>query len=455
MWTYSVSEVASIVDGTVVGDGAVTVSGVFTDSRADGSEMLFVALRGENFDGHRFVSDAAQKGAKAALVTEPVAVSSLAQIVVCDTLQALTRLATHHRRRFNLKVAAITGSAGKTTTRTLLSGILGVSKKVHEPEKNFNNHIGVPLTMMKLDRSYDAAVFELGCSDFNEIGPLTKIVSPHVALITNVGPAHLEKLKNLEGVARAKGELFDELDADAIAIVNLDDPHISKMHTCAENRVTFSTGGASSDVMLLDRTPGPFGQSLTMKLNDTRMDVAFPLPGFHNAIDATAAAAAALAMGASLDDIKTGLASAKTRPGRFEIHDKNGVCVIDDTYNANPSSVAASLEVLAEMVPAAQRMAVLGDMLELGVNTLDAHRQIGRIAARLGLKKLFLFGAFADATKQGAVAEGMDALKIECSDNVLEIAKKVVEISKSGDALLIKGSRGMKLERVVCAILEG
>ncbi|MBN2718607.1 MAG: UDP-N-acetylmuramoyl-tripeptide--D-alanyl-D-alanine ligase [Deltaproteobacteria bacterium] len=455
MWTYTLNQIAKCCDGQVVGDGTLTVSGVFTDSRVDGAKRIFVALGGDNFDGHDFVNHAASNGAAAVLVSRPVPNVAIPQIVVADTLAGLTDFATFHRTTFKKQVAAVTGSAGKTTTRSLLATVLRTTGKVLEPEKNFNNHIGVPLTVLNLDNSYDAAVFELGCSGFNEIGPLTQIVAPHVALITNVGKAHLENLKNLEGVARAKGELFLAQRPDGCAILNADDPWIMKMPRCAERVITFSASGNDADVILLERTPSPSGQRLKIKIKDEILDVKFALPGIHNAVDATAAAAAALAMGTPVADIKRGLASAKAYPGRFNILDKQGICIIDDTYNANPSSMTASLNVLSEMVAASHRMAVLGDMLELGDDSVLAHREIGKVAAGLHLKQLFVTGNYAEEVKTGAVLNGMPAENIVCDDNVDKIVKKVLEISKSGDALLIKGSRGMKLERVVHAILEG
>ena len=455
MWTYTLAEIANICEARIHGNTDCSVSGVFTDSRIDGTGKLFIALKGENFDGHDYVGKAASQGAMAAMVSHPVAGAEIPQMIVSDTLAGLTRFATAHRRRFRRKVAAVTGSAGKTTTRTLLASILRVSGKVLEPEKNFNNHIGVPLTALRLDDTFDAAVFELGCSDFNEIGPLTRIVSPDVGLITNVGEAHLEKLGNLEGVARAKGELFGELDNTAVAIINVDDPWISKMPVRAGKSVTFSTCGKSADVVLERRIPGAFQQQLQLALGGEHLDIGIALPGIHNAIDATAAAAAAFAMGTSLSDIKKGLASAKAYPGRFNILDKAGLCIVDDTYNANPSSMAASLSVLEEMAESSNRMAVLGDMLELGENSASAHESVGQKAAALKLKKLFVVGEFAEDVKKGAMQEGMSPNDVLVFDSVEKIAKKVVEISNSGDVLLIKGSRGMKLERVVHAITEG
>ncbi len=455
MWTYTTGEIASLSGGTLLGDGNACISGVYTDSRGCGEGKLFVALKGENFDGHDFVDAAVRGGAGAIMLSRRLNDCPVPQIVVGEPLHGLTLLATGHRKSFKKKVAAVTGSAGKTTTRSLIATILGVSGKILEPEKNYNNHIGVPLTAMNLDNSFDAAVFELGCSDFNEIGPLARIVNPDVALITNVGEAHLEKLKNLEGVAQAKGELFAALRLEACAVVNLDDAHIRNMPCAADRVVTFSTGDTPADVQLMQRIPGPFNQQLRLRLQGTEVDVPFSLPGIHNATDATAAAAASLAMGAGIDDIIAGLGKAKARPGRFDIVDKNGLSIVDDTYNANPSSMIASLNVLAEMVPAEQRMAVLGDMLELGDKSESAHLFLGKAVATIGVKTLFLYGEFKQITRQGAVSAGMPSANIVCSDDVTEISKKVVEISKSGDALLIKGSRGMKLERVVRTILEG
>ncbi|MBN2343612.1 MAG: UDP-N-acetylmuramoyl-tripeptide--D-alanyl-D-alanine ligase [Deltaproteobacteria bacterium] len=454
MINYSANEISDIAGGCVIGDGSVSIHGVSSDSREPQDNKLFVALRGENFDGNEFAVSAAAKGATAVLVSTQVEGIPVPQIVVSDTLKALTALATHHREQFQGPVAAVTGSVGKTTTRSLLSAILKVAYRVHEPEKNFNNHIGVPLTVMKLHSGYDRAVFELGCSDFNEIGPLARIVKPDVALITNVGSAHLEKLKDLSGVARAKGELFAALRSNACAIINIDDPYIKELPVAANNKITFSVSG-DADVMLLQRKANRLNQHLTLKIRGEIVEIPFSLPGEHNATDAVAAAAASLAMGADVSHIREGLMTVSSRPGRFHVIDMGGVSVIDDTYNANPSSMSASFEVLREMVSENHRLAVLGDMLELGESAENAHRLLGEKAASLHLKALWVYGAFSRTVSESAISSGMDSKKVFVGLNYEEIAKKIAEISESGDALLIKGSRGMKLETVVNAILKG
>lgn len=451
---YTVGRIAEIVDGDLVGNPDVAVECVCIDSRLDLKGALFVALKGDNFDGHDFICDVSLKNACAVLVSREFKSIDIPQIVVSDTLAALTKLATFHRTQFANKVAAITGSAGKTTTRALLSEILKVQYLVHEPEKNFNNHIGVPLTMMKLTDEFDMAVFELGCSDFHEIAGLTNIVQPDVAVVTNVGSAHLEKLENLEGVALAKGELFANLNSDAIAVVNIDDPFVVAMPRKCRHFLTFSTK-SSADVRLLHRVANPTGQQLSLDVQGQLCTVQFPLPGEHNAIDATAATAAALAMGASVADVQMGLTRVKARPGRFDVKQKNGITVIDDTYNANPSSMEASLQVLAEMALPKHRIAVLGDMLELGQSAQAAHLSLGAFAASLDLEYLLVVGTNASLVQKGALDANMPPKKLICLTTNHELAKKVTEILKFGDVLLIKGSRGMKMEEVVTELLKG
>jgi UDP-N-acetylmuramoyl-tripeptide--D-alanyl-D-alanine ligase len=445
---YSIKDIADSCSGSVTGDHSVLVSGVTTDSRNDVKGRLFVALNGKNFDGHDFCKSAVQNGAAAVLVSKFQKGLSVPQIAVKDTLEALTSFAAFHRAGFNGKVAAVTGSSGKTTTRTLLAAILSQKGSTLQPEKNFNNHIGVPLTVLKLKKEHDFAVFELGCSGFNEIAPLTGLVVPDVALITNVGPAHLENLKDLEGVAKAKGELFKNMPQRAVAVINIDDPYIAHMDVAAEKKVTFGWD-AGADVQLCSRTPGLSGQIIELKTGGGIVRIEFPLPGEHNAIDAVAAAAAAFALNIEISDIINGLSGVKAPAGRLDITYKNGICIIDDTYNANPASMFAALDVLLEMVPAKHAVAVLGDMLELGDNSYDAHYKLGLEAGGAGLKALILKGEFNVHVAEGAIDAGMNAEDIYVAVSDDEIIEYIKTVKAAGDALLVKGSRGMKMDLIV------
>jgi UDP-N-acetylmuramoyl-tripeptide--D-alanyl-D-alanine ligase len=452
--TCRVDALAAIVGGTLTTGGDRVVRRVVIDSREEVRGALFVALEGERFDGHDFVAEVEKKGAAAVMVSRRLDDLAIPQIVVANTLDALTALAAHHRSSYPGTVAAVTGSSGKTTTRTLIASILSVRHRVHQPVRNFNNHIGVPLTLLGLGPSADVAVFELGCSNFGEIAHLTKLVQPHVAVVTNVGPAHLENLGDLAGVARAKGEMFSHMPGGGVAVVNLDDVHVSAMSTGTARRLTFSTR-SSADVQLLCRRPVENGQILTIALPDGSIELLCPLPGEHNAVDATAAAAVAVAMGETGADIAAGLSTVRPVNGRLNVLSCRGMTIIDDTYNANPSSMAAAFDVLKEMAAPGHAVAAIGDMLELGEESAAAHRYIGTLAARAGVRAVVVKGNWKDHTLAGALEAGLPPSNGFAAVDSDEMVKILTEISKTGDALLIKGSRGMRMEEVVAGIREG
>ncbi|MBN2803964.1 MAG: UDP-N-acetylmuramoyl-tripeptide--D-alanyl-D-alanine ligase [Deltaproteobacteria bacterium] len=449
----SPKQISDICNGTLLNKSDAQINKIVIDSRLDCKDALFVALKGENFDAHDFIPDVLQKNPAAILVSKEIETTTVPQIIVDDTLKALTILATFNVESFNGKIVAVTGSSGKTTTRTMIASILSVEGKTHTPEKNFNNHIGVPLTALKLDNSFDYAVFELGCSDFNEIGPLTRIVKPHVALITNVGPAHLENLKNLEGVAKAKGEIFENMPMDSVAIINIDDPHIKTIDIKNKKTVTFSMK-SNADVRLIERIPTTDGQTLKISIKGETLTINLQLPGIYNALDAVGASACAYALNIASKSIITGLESVIPPEGRLKIINKDNFTLIDDTYNANPSSMGAALDVLKELDKPESSIAVLGDMLELGSESEKAHFELGKKAGMLNLKAIIVKGSFKDEVIKGASFAGMNKDSLFLAQNSDEILNFLSKILKNGDSLLIKGSRGMKMDEIVTRILK-
>jgi UDP-N-acetylmuramoyl-tripeptide--D-alanyl-D-alanine ligase len=372
---------------------------------------------------------------------------------VADALAALQALGLENRRRFLGRVAAVTGSNGKTTTRRLIAAISRASWRTLEPQKNYNNHIGVPLTLLALGPEHDRAVLELGCSDFGEITLLSRLARPDVALVTNVGPAHLEKLGNLDGVARAKGELFAGLGPGATAVINLDDPRVAAMPIAGAEALTY---GATprADVRRLGRRPrGAAGQTVRAALLGREVDLELALAGRHNAANAVAAAAAGIALGCTIEDIVGGLASVAATPGRlFVCRGARGTVIVDDTYNANPSSMGAALEALEELAPEGRRIAVLADMLELGASSTAAHREIGRAAAAARLKLLVTFGEGGRCLGEAAVLAGLGEERWRHVDGHEEAGRAALAPADPGDAILIKGSHGMHMENVVRAV---
>jgi UDP-N-acetylmuramoyl-tripeptide--D-alanyl-D-alanine ligase len=453
---WTTSDVARVAGGTLVGPGDLGVARVAIDSRECSGGALFVGLKGDKHDGRDFAKDAAARGAVAAVVSAPVPELGAAQIVVADPLAALQRLGAENRRRFAGRVAGVTGSAGKTTTRRLIAAIAGARMPTLEPQKNFNNHIGVPLTLLGVEVSHACAVIELGCSDFGEIALLTRLAAPDVALVTNVGPAHLEKLGDLEGVKRAKGELFAGLAAGATAVVNLDDPRVASMKVAAGRVLTYGAARGADVRLVWRRARGAAGQEIRVEVLGREEAIELRVAGAHNALNAVAAMAAASALGCTADDARRGLGGLAATPGRLYVCEGvRGAVVIDDTYNANPSSVGAALEVLAELAAPGARIAVLADMLELGEASDAAHDGIGGVAARTGLKRLVTLGARGRRIGEAALGAGLDRAAWRHAEGHEEAARFAIEAAAAGDAILVKGSRGMRMENVARAVRGG
>jgi UDP-N-acetylmuramoyl-tripeptide--D-alanyl-D-alanine ligase len=452
---WRLDQVAQWVRGVLHGAADRQVKLVSIDTRQDLQDALFVAIRGDRFDGHDFLAAAQSGGAAAALVERFDSELSLPQIVTSDTTAGLQMLGRARREAFSGPVVGITGSSGKTTTRRILVSILNERYATHQPIRNFNNHVGVPLTLLNLEPGHGAAVMELGCSDFGEIAVLTVCTDPDVALVTNVGPAHLERLGDLDGVARAKGELFAGLREDAIAVVNVDDERVAAMATPAARRLFFGQSG-DIDATLVETVPdGLRGQRLVLNLRGEKVEASLPLIGVHNAWNALAAAAAALAVGLGPDDIVQGLARVSPEAGRLEPKPgPRGSVVIDDTYNANPASMRAALSALREVEPAGRRMAVLGDMLELGEASEAAHLDLGRHIAAAGLDLLVGVGPGGSLVVAGAAEAGLPDESRLIAASHEAAASLVRRPARSGDVILVKGSRGMRMDKVVARLVE-
>jgi UDP-N-acetylmuramoyl-tripeptide--D-alanyl-D-alanine ligase len=453
---WSTTGIARLLGAEFAGP-ELPVSRVVIDSREDCAGALFVALRGERFDGHDFVGEAARRGAVAAIVERAPSIATGAALIrVDDALTALQRLGAARRAEFGGTVAAITGSSGKTTTRSLLAAILGVAGPTHQPQKNFNNHIGLPLTLLGLQAGQRFAVLELGCSGFGEIAALTALARPDLGLVTNVGPAHLEQLGDLDGVARAKGELLAGLEPGAVALFNADDPRVLRMPTAARRRMTWGLGPAA-EVRLVDRQPrGALGQSLVLDVRGQPLELRLPLIGGHNAVNAVAAAAAAFALGLTTAQVALGLGRVARTPGRLDPRPgRRGALILDDTYNANPASVRAALGALAELAGRGQAVVALGDMRELGDRGEDEHREIGAAVAALEPALLVTLGRLGAEIGRGAAAAGLEPARIRGAADHEEAGRIVEPLLEAGLVVLVKGSRGMRMERLVSALAAG
>lgn len=443
------SEAAKIVCADLAGGKDTVFENVSTDSRTIQSGSLFIALHGPHFDGNDFVNEAEKQGAVVAIVSRLVK-TALPLIFVNDTLAALTQLACHQRERINVPAIAVTGSCGKTTTRALLSSVFRQCGNVLASERSFNNNIGVPLTLLRLRSNHDYAIFELGANQAGEIAYLTNLAKPSVAIITNVGHVHLEGFGSLEGVAKAKGEIFEGLPPDGTAIINNDD-HFSEFWQDLANLRRVITFGLNhpADVMADDITLDSDGQpTFRLILPNGQAQIQLPLIGIHNVNNALAAAATAYAQQLSLDAIKAGLENVAAVNRRLiERKGYRDAVIIDDSYNANPLSVSAAIAVLAKR--SGHSILVLGDMLELGEGAdRQFHQMIGERSVEAGIKQLYCYGHL---TKHTAGAFGKGAYYFDDQEKLLSALKNHL----NADAVvLIKGSLAMKMDHIAKVLFE-
>jgi len=424
------------------------LTGFALDSRKVRSGELFVALAGERVDGHDFVEQAAERGAAAALVQRALPIA-LPQIVVGQAAEALAAIARHWRRQLDVALVGITGSNGKTTVKEMLAAILARVGPTLSTAGNYNNELGVPVTLGRLEREHHFAVVEMGCGQVGDIRFLAEMAAPRVGVVTNAGPAHLERLGSIEGVARTKGEMFEALPDDGVAIINADDHFAGFWRGLAGHRRQLSFGlSAEADVRALS-THGPM---LRMDTPSGCIETTFALPGEHNRLNALAATAAALALEVDPARIAEGLASMLSLPGRLEAHRTvGGWTLLDDTYNANPASLYAGLKVISEQrcEQNGEAWLVLGDMAELGPDSDKMHAEMGQSAADLGVTRLFTVGRHSEAA---SLAFGAGARHYASHAGLIaDLADSV----HAGVICLIKGSRSSAMEQVVKALIEG
>ena len=449
MKIFDVQKIAQIVRGKLhKGEGPGVVSGYSVDSRTIRAGDLFIPLRGKNFDGHDFLLEAVHKGAAACLSEELCSGLKVPVVRVEDTLTALGDLAGSTRAQFAGPVVAVTGSSGKTTTKEMLASILELTGPGLKTEGNYNNLIGLPLTLLRLEEEHKWMVLEMGTNQRGEISRLTAIADPDVGIITNVGPSHLEGLHGLDGVARAKGELFAALKKDSCAVINADDQRVINIPVAnGVERIIFGLS-PEAQVRAEDVAVGPESVSFRLILPEGEHSVRLPICGKHNVSNALAAAAAAFCLQVAGDMIVRGLEKFTRLPGRMELSVfRPDILLVDDTYNANPLSMKAALMALAEMSGEGRRIAVLGDMLELGEESQELHREVGATAAGI-CDYILLLGNQARDMGEGAKDAGMDPKRIRTFSDHMAMAEALRELLQPGDRVLLKGSRGMKMEKV-------
>ena len=431
------------------GSEEMRVSSLSTDSRTTRPGDLFVALHGDNFDGHQFVDQALQRGATGAMVETRFGgkVSpEFCLLRVAETLAAYQQLAASYRRSLGLKVVAITGSNGKTSTKDFTASVLARRFGVTKTEGNFNNHVGLPRTILEATTQDEVGVWEIGMNHPGEIAPLASIAQPDVAIITNIGVAHIEFMGSREAIAQEKGNLAASLGPDGILILNSSDQFAEKIARRTQGRVIFA-GIEEGEVQARDIAQTASGAEFELLEGAHRCHAVLPVPGLHMVQNALLAVAAGRAFGLSLEECAAGLVAAPLTKARLQIKTIHGVQFIDDSYNANPDSTKAALRTLAELETEGQRIAVLGQMLELGAESRRGHREVGETAASLGINHLVALGRDSAEIAAGASAAGLTNSAMVATAELA--ADRLCEITRPGDLVLVKGSRSARTERVL------
>ncbi|HCF28797.1 MAG TPA: UDP-N-acetylmuramoyl-tripeptide--D-alanyl-D-alanine ligase [Cyanobacteria bacterium UBA11049] len=418
-------------------DVASTCIGIATDTRSLKPGEVFVALRGEKFDGHEFVAEAIASGAIAAVVDFQYQECGLPVLQVRDTLQAYQQIASWWRQQLKIPVIGITGSVGKTTTKELIAAVLGIQGNVLKTHANYNNEIGVPKTLLQLESTHDFAVIEMAMRAKGEIALLTQLVRPTVGVITNVGTAHIERLGSEDAIAQAKCELLAEMPPDSVAILNHDNPRlIATAKTVWQGKtLTYGLSGGNLQAELID--------AQTIRVEGIKLPL--PLPGQHNASNFLAALAVAKVLQIDWSPLAAGLEVnlPSGRSQRYEL--PNDVILLDETYNAAPEAMVASLQLLAQ-TPGKRHIAVLGAMKELGERSRELHQQVGAMARQLNLDALLIL---VDGEDAKAIAQTADGIPSECFTTHEALLKRLQEVVKEGDRILFKAAHSVGLDRVV------
>jgi UDP-N-acetylmuramoyl-tripeptide--D-alanyl-D-alanine ligase len=446
----TLSQIAQLAGAPLSGgDGHVAISRIGTDSRTIKPGELFVALQGENFDGHDFVESVAKAGATGALVNvnwNGSVPNGFALLRARDTLQAYQQLAANYRRSLVLKAIAITGSNGKTSTKDFAASVLSRKYRITKTEGNFNNHVGLPRTILEATSEHEVAVWEIGMNHPGEIAALSKIAAPNAAIITNIGIAHIEFMGSPEAIAKEKGALAEAVEPEGTVILNADDPFSEGIAARTRAKVMFA-GTTGGTVRAIEIRQSADGCEFTILEGAHRCRAQLPVPGLHMVQNALLAVAAGRAFGLSIEECAAGLATAPLTKARLQIKEIGGVQFLDDSYNANPDSMKAALRTLVELDADGKHIAVLGEMRELGDESERGHREVGETAATLAVDRLITIGDSAKLIAQAARAAGLE--RVSAVRSTGEAADLLGKIAKPGDLVLIKGSRAARTEEVI------
>ena len=460
MKELKIQEICQAVSGRLLEGGSenAVVKGVSTDSRTAGAGQIFVALKGENHDAHKFIPMALEGGCRAFLISREEAVpedrKGASFIVVSDTLKGLQDLARYYLTTFkDLKKLAVTGSTGKTTTKDMLYYICSTKYKTLRTKGNFNNEVGLPLTVFSLEEDTQAAIFEMGMSDLGEISLLCSIVKPQVGIITNIGVSHIENLGSRQGILKAKMEIAEGFGPENTLVVNQANDLLTPENTSGNyRRIGCGYDDGCDYVISQVEDRGDQGLDFTITHGDESQSISLSIPGGHNAINSCLALAAAETLGISLAEGARGLESMELTEKRLNVKEAGGIRVIDDTYNASPDSMKAGIDVLTAS-KAERKIAILADMLEMGPDSPVYHREVGAYAAEAGLDLVVALGDAAAYIAEGA-REVLGKEKVQYYKTKDELKEKLSGMLKPGDLVLVKGSRGMAMELIVKEILQ-
>ncbi len=430
----------------------IEITGITTDSRVTSPGQLFVPLSGENFNGHDYISSAMQ--VCAATLSERELPKEVPAIYVENTLKAYGNIAKGYRKMLGSKVIGITGSVGKTTTKEMVSGVMAAKYETAKTKGNFNNHVGVPKTILDVEQGNEVMVLEMGMNHFGEMAYLTSIAEPDVAVITNIGTSHIEYLGTREGIMKAKMEILEGLQPGGTVVLNGDEPlfwNLKGKLPCKTIYVGISN--KECDLVAKELELYDEGVDFCVEGMNAEFEVYVPAPGRHTVYNALASIAVGLISHVEPVQIQQALANFENAGMRQKIYEANGMVIIEDCYNAGPESMEASLTVLGQRSGEGRKIAVLGDMLELGSSSVAEHYKVGRIAA-VNADMLYAFGTHAERMVMGAITGGMSNKRAVLCESHEQMAKQVRNIARPGDVLLFKGSRGMRMEYVLKLVLD-
>ena len=457
----TLENIAKACGGTYVGDDALRgseITGAVIDSRQVEPGYLYIPIRGERVDGHRFIPDVFEKGALAVLSEESLENPAGPYIQVASSEQALKDIAEFYRSTLSIKIIGITGSVGKTSTQEMISAVLSQKYNVLKTEGNFNNEIGLPLTILRIRREHEVAVVEMGISEFGEMHRIAKVAKPDICVMTNIGQCHLENLIDRDGVLRAKSEIFDFLKPDGHIVLNGNDDKLVTVQEIKGVKPVFyyvEDGTAKKADLPYEITAdaienkGLRGLNVNLHFPEEVCQIHEPIPGVHNVYNACAAACVGRIMGLTNEEICQGIAHAKTIAGRTNLITLGEVLVIDDCYNANPVSMKASLDVLAQAD--GRKIAVLGDMGELGENEREMHYDVGKYAANTGVDILFCCGTLSEELAKGAQRGHTKVMYFADRE---KLTQTLINFVEAGDTVLVKASHFMEFPKIVKALEE-